>query len=192
MLLFSVFLCIWKWNKQREISSWSQYMTGTICNLLRHPVTWQRELKPSAYVCLWYFLADRCKTAPVLTHPHLISLSASLSLFLILQNLLVGYLSFLPPLSCLYIMMKRSGRTGIAGTGARCWGKQRIFSLFIEHMSLIFDVMRLICAWNRKPTDWYFPGTDVLNAKYQREALCKTKAIWCPSWRIKIQFIVSE
>lgn len=64
----------------------------------------------------------------------------------------------------------------MAGIGAGCCGKQRIFfSLCIEHKSLIFDVVRLICAWSRKPTDWYFPGTDVLNAKQQGNLCAKQR-----------------
>lgn len=48
----SLFLCVWKWNQQRKISSRTLNFVGTICNILRCSVTQQGEWKVSASVII--------------------------------------------------------------------------------------------------------------------------------------------
>lgn len=135
MFLSWLLLCIWKWNKQKEISSWSQYLTGTICNLIRHPGKWQRAWKATGYVfCDTFKQADAKQHQFSPTHISSLSLPPH-SLFLKLQKLLVGYLSFLFPPALLYTMMKRFGKWDMARTGTICWGKS-FFWLFMDFFML--------------------------------------------------------
>lgn len=118
MLLSSLFLCIWKWNKQREISSRTLNFVGTIWNLFRCSVT-QGEWK--------FSLADRQEIATN-SHTRIAPISLSLlSLFLILQKSIVGYIRILSSPSLPFILRKTPEKKDMGGIVAGCSDKQRIF-----------------------------------------------------------------
>lgn len=111
------------------------------------------------------------------------------SLFLVPQKLLGGYVNFLSPPSLLYITMKRLGKKiwqGLFGQDAEV--NKDFFPFPWAYVVNFWCYEINLCV--QQKTYWLFPGTYALNTKYQKEAPWKAKEVWCPSWRIRVEFIV--